>query len=924
MRDWNRWVREHLSLPEMKGHHEERVISELADHLEDLYSEAVSGGASPEEAEALVMQELGDREAATLELIRSEPAHLRREVDRRVEQAEEIARRKGGGWSLVADGIRDLRLALRALGRKPLFSFIVILVLALGIGASTSIFTLLDAVVLSPLPFDHADRLIRISHTGMGAGRNDMGQTAAWHYTYEEENIVFEDLGMWWNGNASITGAGEPEAVQLTVASSGLFPALRLSPVLGRSFTLEDEDYDAPLIVLLSQGYWQSRFGEDPSILGQTLQINGVAREIVGVMPSQLRALGIGPGVIVPLQVNKSTLFVGNTGPRGVARLKDGVTIEQAGADVARMLPMAFEKFPGGPVIEAMTRARIEPALQPLKDWVVGSTAGLLWILMAGVGAVLLIACANVANLFLVRAEGKEGEMAVRTAIGASGNRIGWEYLKESLLLGVMGGGAGLVLAQVGLRSLTAAGSAQLPRLDEVSLNPTVLLFAVAISVGSGLFFGMFPVLRHRRKGVVDSLKQGRSAGVGGRQRNRTRNALAVSQMSLALLLLVASGLMIRTSTALWGVAPGFNNPEEVLALRLTIPRADARTTDELAAMYETIVHRLEDVPGVESVGLANSMPMDGWGNVNPFYAEGVTDLSQPSVSRRHKWIGEGYFETLQIPVLVGRSFTWDDIHNRLPLAVVSESLAREYWGSPEAALGQRVAARPDPPQWYQVIGVAEDVREFGLSQDPPIVVYWPQVTLAFWQGSTLEQANTWQGMGLAIRSSRVGTPDFLMAVRDAIWSVNPNLPVRNMFSLHELMAQSVARTSFSLVLLSIAAGVALLLGIIGVYGVISYAVSQRTSELGMRIALGAPAERVRGMVLRQGLMLSLVGVIIGLALSTGLTRLMSGLLFGVSPVDPVTYGAVAVALVVVSLVASYLPARRAAGVDPMTALRAE
>jgi predicted permease len=924
MRDWNGWVREQLSLPEMKGHHDERIISELADHLADLYSEAVDSGAGPEEAEALVVRVLGDREAATRELIRSEPAHLRKEADRRIERAEEAARRKGGGWSVVADGIRDLRLALRALGRKPVFSFIVILVLALGIGASTSIFTLLDAVVLSPLPFDDADRLIRISHTGQGAGRGDMGQTAAWHYTYEEENRVFEDLGMWWNGNAAITGSGAPEAVQLTVATGGVFRALRVSPVLGRSITPEDEDIAAPLIVLLSQGYWQSRFGEDPDVLGQTLQINGVTREIVGVMPSQLRSLGIGPGVIVPVQLDKSTLFVGNTGPRGVARLKDGVTLEQASTDISRMLPMAFEKFPGGPVIESMMASRLAPSLQTLKDWVVGSTANLLWILMAGVGAVLLIACANVANLFLVRAEGKEGEMAVRTAIGASRNRIGWEYLKESLLLGLIGGGAGLVLAQVGLRVLISAGSAQLPRLDEVFLNPTVLLFAVAISVGSGLFFGMFPVLRHRQKGVVDSLKQGRSSSMEGRGRNRTRNALAVSQMALALLLLVASGLMIRTSLALWRVDPGFQNPEEVMALRLSIPGADAPTTDELALAYETIVHRIEGMPGVESVALANSMPMDGWGNVNPLFREDQTEINTTPVGRRHKWIGEGYFETLQIPLRVGRAFTWHDIHERLPLAVVSESLAREYWGSPEAALGQRIAARPDPPQWYEIIGVAADVWEYGLGQEPPHVVYWPQVTLAFWQGNTLDQANTWRAMGLAVRSGRVGTADFLMGVREAIWSVNPNLPVRNMFSLQQLMSQSVARTSFSLTLLSIAAGVALLLGIIGVYGVISYAVSQRTSELGMRIALGAPAERVRGMVLRQGLMLSLVGVTIGLGLSLGLTRLMSGLLFGVSPVDPVVLGAVSTGLVVVALVASYLPARRAAGVDPMTALRAE
>ncbi len=923
MRDWRGWVRERLSLPEMEGHREERLIAEIADHLEGVYGDALSGGASPEEAAARAERELGNAADASRQLILTEHRHLRAEANRRVERAEEGARRRGGTWAALADGVRDIRMAVRALAGRPGFSATVILILAVGIGATSAIFTLLDAVVLSPLPFAGSDRLVRIAHVQQGAGGGNVGQCAAWHYTYEEENRVFEDLGMWFNGTAAITGTGEPEAVPLMVGTGGIFRALGLNPVAGRGITSEDEDPASPPVVLLGHAYWTSRYGGDPGVIGQTLQVNGTTMEIVGVASPDLRGVGVDPGVIAPLQVDKSTLFVGNIGASAVARLRDGVTLEEVNADLARMLPMAFDKFPGGPVIESMRRAQIDPAIEPLKSWIVGPTADLLWILMAGVAAVLLIACANVANLFLVRAEGRITEMSVRTAMGASAARVTWEYLKESLLLGLAGGAVGLALAQVGLRALVIGGANQLPRLQELSLSPEVLYFTVGISLASGLLFGMVPVFRQLRGDIAEALKAGRAAMSG--RRSRSRGILAVTQIALALLVLVASGLMLRTALALSGVDPGYGEPEDVLAMRLYVPGADAPTAGDIATQYEAIVHRLDEVPGVTGVALANAIPMDGFGNVNPFYAEGQSyDPAERSVTRRHKWIGEGYFETLDIPLVAGRAFTWHDIHDRLPLAVVSESLARTYWGSAEAAPGQKVAARPDPPQWYEVIGVAGDVREFGLSQEPPVQVYWPLVTLAFWQGNAPDAPNTWRGMGIAVRSHRVGTADFLGEVREAVWSVNPNLPVRNLRTLEELEASSVTRTSFSLRLLGIAAGVALLLGVIGVYGVLAHAVSQRFAELGMRIALGAPVRRVTGMVLREGLVLALAGVGIGLILALGFARLMAGLLYEVSPVDPLTYGSVAVALVAVAVGASWVPARRAARVDPMTALRAE
>jgi predicted permease len=382
---------------------------------------------------------------------------------------------------------------------------------------------------------------------------------------------------------------------------------------------------------------------------------------------------------------------------------------------------------------------------------------------------------------------------------------------------------------------------------------------------------------------------------------------------------------MVRSFQSLQDVDPGFRDPENILALRINIPRNEVMIGVEMAATHERIVRRIAEIPGVESVGLALDVPMDGWNNVNPFFVVGVDPPGGgPAPTRRHNWVGEGYFETLRIPMVAGRTFTWDDVHNRFRGAILSESLANEYFGSPQAAIGQRVAARPDPPIWYEVVGVAADVRYDGMGQEPPPIVYWPQVTMAFWQGNGAEQPNSWRYMGYAIRSDRVGTPDFLDDVREAVWSVNPNLPLRNVFPLSELMAQSVDRTAFTMLLLATAGGVALILGLVGVYGVISYAVSQRSREMGMRIALGAEARHVEGMVVRQGLLIFVLGAVIGLGLAYGLTRLMEGLLFGVEAMDPLTYVVVVMGLLAVALAASYIPARRAARVDVMQALRRE
>jgi predicted permease len=925
MPDWKRYLREHLPLPQMRDHREERAIQELADHLEDLYREACSRGASDEEAEALVLRWLGPTDQAASELLASEPARLRARLNRWAEEREEALRHQGNRWTPVADLARDLRTSVRALGKHPLFSGIVILVLALGIGASTAIFTLVDTIVLSPLPFQDANDLVAIQHAAPARGLQDAGQCAAWHFTYEDESRAFAHVGMFTGSSVSVTGGDRPENLPTLQVTSGVFRAIRVTPVLGRIFTAQDEDPEGNPTVMLSHGYWQSRYGGDPSVLGQIIVTDGLSREVIGVMPPEIEALGYDPALITPLRFRRSSLFVGNIGYDAVGRLNPGFDLQEAQADAERLLPLAWEKFPGGPVASSSDPSLYMPDLRPLKADLVGSAANLLWVLLGGVAVVLLIACANVANLFLVRAEGKDGEMAVRTALGASRRRIGWEYLKESLLLGLLGGAGGLALATFGLRVMVAGAPSNLPRLAEVSLNPTVLAFCLVISVGAGLFFGVFPVFRTREAGVVDSLKGGGRSGMSTRGRNRIQAGLAMSQIAFALVLLVASGLMFRSSRALRDVDPGFRNANEILAFRLYIPGQEIPTGAEVAAAYETMARRLGEIPGVASVGLATALPMHGGNNVNPFFAEGEEENPYTQgISYRHKWIGEGYLETMGTRLLMGRSFTWDDIHARAPLALLSESLARQVFGSPEAAMGRRVAARPDPPQWKEIIGIVADVREDGMGQSPPLMVYWPQVTLGFWEGNAPDQVQTWRGAAFAVRGNRIGTPGFLSEVEEAIWEVNPNLPLTRVGPLSDFMARSMARTSFTTILLAIAASVALIVGLVGVYGVISYAVSQRGRELGMRIALGAPANRVKIMVLRQGLVLSTVGIGVGLALALGLTRLLSTLLFGVSPVDGLTFAAVSLGLLAVGLLASWVPARRASRVDPMVALRTE
>jgi predicted permease len=816
--------------------------------------------------------------------------------------------------------MKSLRNVFRQLTRFPVFTMVSVVTLAVGIGANTAIFSVVNGILLKPLPFDEPDRLVGVWHTAPGLGFDKVNQSAATYFTYRGQGRVFEDIGIWDNTSVSITGLEEPEEVSAMKLTDGTLPILRIQPILGRAFSAEDDSPGTPETVLLSYGFWQRRFGGDPAVLGRALSVDGRPHEIIGVMPAGLRFLRYDPDVYLPFRLDRSKAFMGNFSQQGLARLRPGVTIEQANDEVARLIPLAVENFPGGLTLEMLEDARFGPYVCSLKEDVVGDVGKVLWVLLGTVGLVLLCACANVANLFLVRADGRQQELAVRTALGADRWQIAKELLLESVSLGVLGGVIGVGLAYGGLRLLLAMGPESLPRQEAIAIDGTALGFALAISVLAGLVFGLFPLLKYGGPNMVNALKEGGRASSEGQERHRARNTLVVAQIALALVLLVGSGLMIRSFQSLQDVHPGFVRPEEVLTLRVSIPEAEIEDGEQAVFTHEQIVRKIEQIPGVVSVGLSSSVTMDGNDSNDAVYVEEfpVPEGQIPPI-RRFKWISEDYFETMGNPVLAGRPITWGDIRRHASVCMVTENFAREYWDSPAEAVGKRIRASLDDP-WREIIGVVGDVYDDGVGEKAPTVLYWPMLIEDLWGQGLYARRN----VAYAVRSSRAGTQGFLREIRQAVWSVNPNLPLARVKTLEEWLEDSMARTSFTLIMLGIAAAMALLLGAVGIYGVISYTVSQRTREIGLRMALGAQRADVSRLVLRQGFLLVGLGVLLGLGAAAGLTRLMSALLFGVSATDPITYLAAALGLGSIALMASYFPARRAAGVDPMEALRWE
>ena len=822
--------------------------------------------------------------------------------------------------------LSDTRHALRRMRRAPAFTAAVIVTLALGIGATTATFGVIDSILIRPLAYPQAEALVSVSHTVAGIpGLATAPCSPSMYFTYREENRIFEQFGVWSSRGASVTGVAEPEVSRALFVTYGALDAVGVKPLLGRWFSQTDDTPGSPETVMLTYGYWQRRFGGDTSIVGRTLTIDSRPRTVIGVMPEAFR-FQRDPELILPQRFERNIQFLANFQYQGIARLKPGVTIEQANADVARLLGVWLNAWPPNPGMDraVLQNARFAPKVQPLKQDVVGDISTALWVVMVTLGLLLLIACANVANLLLVRAESRQRELAIRAALGAGRGRIAREMLVESLTLGVLGGALGLDLAYAALRILVARGPDTLPRLNEIAIDPLVLSFAFGVSFLSGVLFGVIPIVKYAGPRIATALR-----GIGrtvshDRERHRSRHFLVVVQVALALVLLIGSGLMIRTFQHLRSVPPGFTHPEEIQILHAMIPMAIAKEPERVMRMQHEILDRLAAIPGVTSVGFGSRAPLESFlVNANPIDAEDKTFAQdQMKPLRQIRRIAPGYFKTMGTRVVAGRDFTWTDLYDGRRVAIVSENLAREWWGDPGAALGKRIREIGPADPWRDIVGVVENVYDDGVHVKPPEFAYWPALMDRYiWGGENGDAVVS--GM-FALRSNRAGTEGLLAEAQQAIWSVNGRQPVFLVTTLKTLYDQSMARTSFTLVMLAIAGGMGLVLGIVGIYGVIAYVVSQRIREIGIRTALGAQPAGLLRMFVRHGLRLVGIGAALGLVAAAGLTRLMSSLLFGVTALDPVTYTSVSALLIAAGVLASYLPARRAIAVDPIQALRTD
>jgi predicted permease len=854
-------------------------------------------------------------------------------------EAEQAARRAFGNATVLEERSRevwqfplveslgtDLKLVFRRLRKSPGFAATVILTLAIGIGANAAVFSVLNSVLFKPLPYPHPEQLVAVRLIAPGAaGLADFSSglrlSSSMYFTFAEQNRTFQSLGVWNTGTANVTGVDQPHEVHTALVSDGVLQAFSVPPVLGRWLLPADQDPHGPKAVMLSYGYWQRRFGGDRSVIGRSIAIDAQLREIVGVMPKGFELVNADFDVIAPFAFDRNKQHLAGFGLQGIARLKPGIPTAQADADVKRMLPIWEESWPPEGVTSHFYEKtwRIAPATRPLKQEVIGNVGNVLWVVMATIGVVMLIACTNVANLLLVRADSRQHELAVRAALGAGRGRIAWELLLESVALGLIGGVLGIGIAYEGLQLLVAIGPANLPRLGEVSLDSRSLGFTLALSLLSGLLFGSIPVLRYAGRRMPTAFRvAGRTASVS-RERQRSRDLLVVAQVAMAMVLLVSAMLMIRTFQALRTVDPGFAHAEHLQTMRISIPASLIADPQLVTRTQNNIVDKLAAIPGVSSVGFADAMPMEGiQSNWNGVQIEGK-HLGDDSPLRLFKYVAPGFFHTSGTRMVAGRELTWTDIYGRRPVVIISENLAREWWGSPSAALGKRL--REYNPPWFEVVGVVEDVHVNGVQEKAPAIVYWPSMAAGIYGPNTFDAT---RAATFVVRTDRAGTEAFLSEIQQAVWSVNPSLPLASVRTMQEIYSQSLARTSFTLVMLGIAGSMALVLGIIGIYGVISYAVSQRTREIGIRMALGEQTGRLRWMFVRSALVLTGCGLAIGLAAAAGLVGLMKSLLFGVSPMDPVTYVSVLMVLAASAVVASYLPARRAAAVNPVDALRAE
>ena len=895
MADWKQEITQRLSGLKLDPLRKAEIVEELSQHFETRYEELLSRGATADEATHAVHAELNDSASLALELKRVERC-LKHEPD--VLQTRRL-RVFGDLW-------RDLLYGIRLLARRPGFAFIAVLTLALGIGANTAIFSVVHAVLMRPLPYVEADRLVWLTE------RHDQISTRWISYPnfldWRERNQSFDSIALIRGWQVTLTGGTEAQAVNARLVTADYFRVMRVAPMIGRVFDSEQDKIGAPPVAVLSHAFWQSQFGGDPDIAGKQVTLDNQAFTVIGVIPPEFQHHGPPPMWIATEQLAEPGTGwfrrEDRVGGFVIARLKPGITIEQARADMKSIEEQLINDYPmqnGGNTIKVAT----------LADSIVGDLQQSLLLLFAAVGLVLLIACANVANLLLARAATRKKEFAIRAAMGASRSRMLRQLLVESVMLALAGGGLSLLVASWCIDLLVKFAPQNLPRMAGVTIGWQVLAFTLGLSVLTGIIFGIAPAWQSTKADLNETLKEGGKTITDWRS-GRLRNSLIVTEVALAMVLLVGAGLLIKSIARLQSSDQGFT-PQNVLTMSL-FPRKAYPNRPQLKQFYLQLLERVGALPGVEAACVLNDdLPglEPGWTNDISPEVNGEYLKIKPGELINVDWgiVSTDYFKTMGIPIKQGRSFTPQEATRGAKVLLVDEQLARQFWPQGDA-VGKHI--KYDGPDPHEIIGVVGDVRTYGSEALARIKIYTP------FERWPLPRST------LAVRTAGVDTSSVIAAIRNEVRAVNSNVPIDEIASLEDRLASTIAPRRFITWLLGLFAGVALGLAAIGIYGVMSYSVTERTHEIGVRRALGAQDRDVLTLVVRHGLVLALIGAAIGLAASVALTRLLSNHLFGISAIDPLTLTGVTVLLITVALLACYQPARRATKVDPMVALRNE
>jgi len=808
----------------------------------------------------------------------------------------------------------DLRLAVRSLAKAPRFTAVAVFTLALGIGANTAIFSVVNGVLLEPLEFEDSERLVNVWSTAPGLGYDQFPVSPDIYFAYARESAAIPAMALHQRFSGNITEDGEPERVTGAIASHTLFSTLGVAPALGRVYTADEDLPDTPPVVVLSHALWQRRFGGDRAALGRTLQIDGRAREIIGVMPAGFD-FPEAAEFWLPLGLDPADANAGTFAYNAIGRLGPGATPAAAQEGLvsilARFGATLREQDDGSATYAAfLDNGRYAPVVHAMKEDLVGDLERPLWILLGTVGFVLLISCANVANLVLIRAEARRRETAVRVAIGATRSTIARHALIESAVVAAAGAGLGLLVAWVAVPLVLTQAPPEIPRLDEVGVDGAALAFTGAITVLATVLFGLPPALRFSRPEALGALKQG-SRGTAGRERGTTRKLLVAAQTSLALVLLVGSGLLVRSFQRVLSSDMGFQS-EDRLTFGVFLPEARYRASSDVVGFHEQLRERLATIPGVRSVGLTSALPLGSTPGTAHVIEGQETEPGQLPPMIHYAYVGPGYMEAMGLRLREGRTLDRRDLSDAAGSVVVSATIADQFW--PDGALGARLRQSGDSA-WYEVVGVVAPVVQENVRDAPRPMAYYPMLAPDSHLGELRAVSYVVEGPS---------AESLTTAVRAAVWELDSDLPVADMRTMDEIIADSVIELSFTTFTLAIAALLALVLGAVGLYGVLSYSVAQRTQEIGVRMALGAQTGEVLGMIVREGARTQLVGLALGLAGAAALTRVLQGLLFGVEALDPLTFAATSALLLAVGLVAAYLPARRAARLDPVASMRAE